>query len=317
MKYVSPFHLLPERDIFTLNDNDVKRWKKELLLQFDLNQSSVISMNDKEYDKNTVIEAFDKLKEHPDDHIKLYHNKPLLKFIEEGDTGFFSGFKNYTHFVDKPFRDWIAPFFIPQYDEAVYQLIASEERESFHTLNKICNSKFPFPEEWEQEKAYEKAHRFLIDFMEKADNVVSGNTAFIARENFKRKLNIVPDVLQYVDWNLAQKLHTLPTIFEQIRHVYGLLTQEIIEKAYHLDEKVKTPTDDALEVLKDAHRIHVLMHEGKSELEIQPGDFINGVVGYIGLQVNFIVFMLVSFFIVLPIVGYLLLQLLSYFLGAG
>jgi len=79
-------------------------------------------------------------------------------------------------------------------------------------------------------------------------------------------------------------------------------------------EKVKTPTDDALEVIKDVHRINVLMHEGKSELEIQPGDFIKAAVGYIGYHVNVIVAMLVGFFIVLPIVGYLLLHLLSYLL---
>ena len=90
MTYFSPLHIFDGQPVNGVDDDSLKRLRKELLLQFDLKQQTTLELNGREYDKAGVLAVFDQLKgaaaEH---HLRLYRNQGLLRFLEAGDMRFF------------------------------------------------------------------------------------------------------------------------------------------------------------------------------------------------------------------------------------
>jgi len=216
MQYNSPFHLLPKRDLSVLTNDDLKRWKKELLLQFDLNKSTTIDINQKEYDKNDILQAIDLLKDRPEYHWRLYQNKPLLNFIENGDINFFKDKLSQQGFYDKPYQDWLAKWFIPAYDDAIYECIEKEEERYLKKLKKICRSKFYLPKSW-RNSAYQKTFVFF-------NNLINEAEEYILRKNYmtrKDPVKFLPKIHGYISVHYASVLTYLPDDFEYIKLKYA------------------------------------------------------------------------------------------------
>lgn len=324
MKYTSPFRLLPKRKPYPFIAADVQQWKEELLSEFETEQSSSIVIHSKKYDKKSVLKAFGMLEAQPKYHLLVYENKPLLNFIEKRDIDFFSGLKNYASFQDPDFQNWIAPYFIPQYNEVVYQYISTKEMMSFHSLKRLHDSPFPFPEEWEIE-AHKKAYDFLTDFIKKANATLNRDPIPVVRNKLlSKRLDIKPKASEYIDVHYAKMLDLLPEHFEKIRFDYGAFNHRVIKKIFDKRGETKRLTENASEVIVTAAEIDVMMRNDKaskkmlSELGINVFEgfskpvFYNADVDFLGGWVNHIVFVVVFFFIILPIGGYLLLLLLDY-----
>ncbi len=251
MKYTSPFHLLPTRNTHVLTADGLKRWKKELMLQFDLNQSPVIDIDGKSYDKNDIIQAFDLLKDRPDFHLRLYQNKSLLNFIEKGDIGFFEQEKNWEDFWDTSYRDWIGQWFIPAYDKMVYGLVENKSFEALEDLQNLQSSKFHLPDSWGGE-AHQKAYRHLSQFVEKADVALE---AMPPVEFPKIKLH--KELREYVDLYYANLMKLLPQEFEGLQRQYGNFAHNVIASIFHTERKFRDIERESLITLRDAAQIDI------------------------------------------------------------
>jgi len=208
VKYTSPLHLLPEHNNVTLDAAGLKRWKQELLLQFDLNQSATLELNEQEYDKNSVLEAFELLKDAPGHHLRLYANTSLLDFIEHGYIDFFDHPKNWADWIDKAYLEWLRPGFVQQFSELVYECTSKEEEASKKALKKIYNSGFKLPEAWRDE-AYQKTYRFLTHHIESGEAELDNNPVVIGEKMSSFK----PEIDGYLNEHYAEILDILPYSF--------------------------------------------------------------------------------------------------------
>lgn len=251
MKYTSPFHLLPARNMQALTADGLKRWKKELMLQFDLNQNSVIDIDGQEYDKNDILQAFDLLKDRPDFHLRLYQNKPLLNFVEKGDFDFFKNEKNWEDFWDTPYRDWVGQWFIPAYDKMVYGLVENKSFEALEDLQNLQSSKFHLPDEWGSE-AHQKSYRYLSQFVEKADVALE---AMPPVESPKIKLH--KELREYVDLYYANLMKLLPQEFEGLQRQYGNFAHNVIASIFHTERKFRDIERESLITLREAAQIDI------------------------------------------------------------
>lgn len=257
MKYTSPFHLLQGRNASALTDGKLKRWKKELMLQFDLNQSTTINIKRKEYDKNDVLQVFDNLKDRPEYHWRLYQNKPLLNFLEYKRIDFFDNEKNWADFEDVSYRNWLAKWFIPAYDRMICRIAEVKNRNSLKILQKLDASDFQLPEEW-QDQALVKTHRLFKTLIQRAEFLFE-NELFIGRDKVKFK----PEIHQYLDVHYANVLNILPNNFDYLRRRYSDFSYNIVIVAFNQRRAFKEFEKQSLNSVAEAARISVAIDGDK------------------------------------------------------
>jgi len=255
MKYTSPFHLLPKRDSGLLTNDELKRWKKELLLQFDLQQSTTIDIKEQEYDKNDILQIFDLLKDKPEYHWRLYQNKPLLEFIEKGQIHFFKHKKNWTDFEDVLYRNWLAQSFISAYGEMIYQWTSVKRPRTIRSLKKLYKSGFKLPHEWRDE-AYVKTYRSLAHFVKQAENTLE-NEPIVKRY----KLTLNPEIKLFVDVYYADLLEVLPENFEGIREDYGNFAHNVIATVFNRRRTYSSIEKKTLRLIRNAAKIDVKIRD--------------------------------------------------------
>lgn len=267
MKYSSPFHLLPERDVSALESNELKRWKRELLLQFDLQQSTTIEINEKEYDKNDILQAIDSLKDMPEYHWRLYKNKPLLDFIEGGYINFFDHKKNWTDFEDIPYRDWLGKWFIPEYDDMIFEMTEVEDSCTEDMLETLETSDFQLPKEWKYE-AFTKTSRFFKRLIEKGTAAL--NEGLIVKG---KKVKLSPEVHQYINLYYLNVLDVLPD--NGIRQQYADFSNRVILKVFSEERYIEYFDKESLQTVEKAAEINAVVNDDafSKELLTQIKDF--------------------------------------------
>src|SRR5688572_7823663 len=102
MAYQNPVALLNEKQVSSFKKEDYKKIKNEILLQFQLSSEPVIQLQDRMYDKEEVIQLLEGLQENSDVHFEIFKNKPLLSFLEKGETGFFSNRQDQQQALNNP-----------------------------------------------------------------------------------------------------------------------------------------------------------------------------------------------------------------------
>ncbi len=261
MKYTSPFHLLQERNTSAFTDDNLKRWKKELMLQFDLNQSTIININRKEYDKSDILQIFDNLKDNPEYHWQLYQNKPLLEFIEDGYVDFFDNEESWADFENTSYRNWLAQWFMPQYDDTIFQIAESENPNNPEIFETLAESNFRLPEEW-QDQALTKTHRFFSNFIKKAEETLEYGVLH------GKKIGLPPQTHPYVDeyyWNI---LKLLPENFDGMRDEYAELMYNTVALIFYPQRRLKDVDRKTLETLQIASKITYDYYQDKDSWEL-------------------------------------------------
>ncbi len=251
MKYISPFHLLPKRDTGALTNDELKRWKKELLLQFDLKQSTTIYINRKEYDKNDVLQAFDNLKDTPEYHWRLYQNKSLLNFIEKGQTDFFYDDKKWGTFEDISYRNWLAQWFIPMYDYMLANATSVPNRRAVNSLKQLFNNGFVLPQEW-QDEACQSTYRAYAHYVKQAENMLDDEPIIKGD-----KVTLNPEIEPFLSEYYAEILCILPENFAGIREDYGAFAHNVIAEVFDQPRDHDTIEKNTLKLLKKAAKIDV------------------------------------------------------------
>lgn len=157
MDYISPLHIVPVEFHDQLDAAALKKLKKRLLLQFELEGSVTIVIGEREYDKNEILSAVDELSKNPDFHLKLHRAKPLLAFIEKGTLDVFYSQNEALELLkieggDEGFINWVLPVFCHRLGKVYATVLAHPFDFTTHQkVKKIWHAAFQLPEHYQNE----------------------------------------------------------------------------------------------------------------------------------------------------------------------
>ena len=89
MQYTCPLTIFSEPQLSKIYSGNIKAVKQEILLLFQLEQSSTIKIGDRELDKNGVLELFNQIENNLSLHSIIHSDNALLKFLESGNLSLF------------------------------------------------------------------------------------------------------------------------------------------------------------------------------------------------------------------------------------
>ncbi len=162
MNYINPFHILSShvRDGEKIDKALLKRVKKRLLSEFELMDSATIFIGDNEFDKNAILQFFDKMEKDQSlqEHWKIYQNKPLLEFLEKGDLTFFKRTNAIEEIAnDEKLFHYIAPYLVEQFNDELYDAVRKMDIRQTRLLSKSIQAL----NDKQETNAYQKTYRYL------------------------------------------------------------------------------------------------------------------------------------------------------------
>ena len=162
MNYINPFHILSShvRDGEKIDKALLKRVKKRLLSEFELMDSPTIFIGDNEFDKNAVLQFFDKIETDQAlyQHWQIYQNKPLLEFLEKGDLTFFKRTNAIQEVVnDEKLFHYVSPYLVEQFNDELYDAVRKMDIRQTRLLAKNIQAL----DNKKEINAYQKTYRYL------------------------------------------------------------------------------------------------------------------------------------------------------------
>ena len=245
--YESPINIIPNHDFNRLTPKELKRLRKELSLQFELKQSTQITINGLAFDKETVLKNLDDLAENGVLHLQIFQHTKLLNFLEKGDLAFFE--LDLEDFFTKEhstgFIPFLQPYFSDRLEQLIYQLVTQSDYQNLNKLKKVLAQKTHLPPTY-WTNAFTKVHQHLLGTKEKLQQLHEANQLFttklgwiVAKKEFfqvfhstyLKKLALLPYDLD------GQLLALVDVLLEIIRKVIRTNTASVImiDKSFLLD----------------------------------------------------------------------------------
>ena len=248
--YQSPLHIIPKDRIEDLSPTNLKRIKSEILLQLQLGQRSTISINGTQYDKNSILEAFEMLKEQLDWHLQLFNNQKLLQFLENGTLNFFrdqGAIKNLEQ-SEVDVKEWIMSLFCRRLSSLYLNWMSNPSIRHLNLMKQIHISSFQLLPE-EENLVFARTFRFLENFIAEAKdffvNPFVGNSATQLR----------PELKDYVLGFYMQIYEYLPKEnFIELKYSYGIWCNQIVYKVFYDGKAFHQIDHNSLSILQIAAR---------------------------------------------------------------
>lgn len=261
MQYTSPLHFLADKNPADITPANLKKWRKEYLLKFDLLQQPTVTVAGKEFDKNQLQAAFDLMKTDADFHIKLYKNKQLLAFLENGDTTFFRVNGKIEELADPEFKAKIKPYFVHRFSETLHKCTTNRGFQSIRTLKEIRESYFKMPADFADE-AYSKTFAFLENHV----NEGIKNLSDPYKEGVKRGLK--KEAVQFFDLHTLNVFLNLPDYFSSIANKYAILAHNYLVQVLRNNRNPEQTSRPVARVLLNVCKIDAAIRNDPQSKEL-------------------------------------------------
>lgn len=250
--FTSPLHLVPEADHDGLTDQYIKRLRKELLLRFELENQTEISVNGLLYDKDRVIKTIEALRSNLQEHIWLFQQTSLLAFLEKLELQFFANPKDWQSLDHADFGGWLWPYFSSQLSVLIFKLVATKDVSSTRTLKQIFDYDFHLSGD-RADDVYQSAFAELMRFIQGAGEVSS--TPF--RTNYPSRLK--REAGTYFDPYYITVFNLLPSHFTSLKETYALKAIDFLGKIIHKhkQQEIERLPRSELQIIYDAIRIAI------------------------------------------------------------
>lgn len=238
-QYLSPFHLLnsTSSEEMPTDSSMIRRVKKEVLMEFELQGVTTIEIGSQAFDKDGVLKFFDQLEreKHLDLHWKIYQNKVLLDFLEKGSLDFFKMPYYFEKLVkNKVLFQFCLPYFIPRYNDVLFD---SARKMDIRLTRLLSKHSTVFPQKMEG-MAFQKTYRY---FKAKSLDV---------EHSSKKVLNsyvLDSELMDFLHPSLITVFNVLPSpYFDMLRDEYAMRLQDL---AINLQNTARR-TDMAIEALE-------------------------------------------------------------------
>jgi len=269
MIYQSPLHIIPNSVEFDGSEKQLKRLRKELLLRFDINNSTTINIEGKDFDKQSIIQHINALAQESEFHLKIYRHSNLWNFLERQDLAFFKTVNDWEILADTAFKNQLQPYFTAAYSsKKLKAILAQKVAQPENELYALLENSFRLPESYEV-GAYTESLVYLRQLIiegeakYKACYLKGGRQVLKSLDPFFKKSHLTAFLL-------------LPSHFELLRHKYVQLAGKIVN--YYADaysSLLRTPYEEVL-----------LMHQAASVIYKLTGKYKEG---YLALRKHVVV----------------------------
>ena len=225
LNYLSPFHILPDGiEIENLSNKKIlKRARKLVLAEFELQNTTTIIINNQTFDKDAVLKYFEALEKdlNLNFHAIIFNNKALLSFLET------TNIKRYEEAIAviKPqeyqsnndaFISFIAPYFTHNFNELFSKAIKQNDK---LILDVLLKEDFPLPQKYEVD-AYRSAYRWYHSKLRNAEEIegLLNQKKFVNSES----------IHELIDLTFIETFNQLPTYFYNVRDEYAFQLYEIV-----------------------------------------------------------------------------------------
>ncbi|MEL7531547.1 MAG: hypothetical protein AAFN10_09580 [Bacteroidota bacterium] len=233
MAYLNPITLL-NLDLAGAEEQPASEWlkreKKRLLAEFELQDSPVITINEREIDRATVLKLFSSLEDHSEwQNHRLVAERPALQaFLEEASLDlFYSGDINLLQATTDEFRTFIAPHFATSYNKRLLHAFRQIDKEEIEIMSV---QPLPIPTTHLAacyKDTYRNLHRRVSEIEALSQKVES------------EKAQPGGEVQEWCDEILIDVLNQLPAYFEGMRDRYGLALEELAIAIHNTHKRIE------------------------------------------------------------------------------
>jgi len=213
--YINPIALLNinAENVSDLDVLIIRKAKKSLLAEIELNDTENILYNGIELTKSDCLRVIDELdnKDKKDFHLFIYQNKNFNNFLSKGDITFFNSYKVESIYKLPEFIDFISPYFTQQYEKALSKNFINKNTANVKLLlsiKPVVNDVY-----------YEECYKSTYSIVKNIENEIIGITKEIENKTSKQIQNDFEDLPEIIKNKVDLELiNLLPNYFQSLRN---------------------------------------------------------------------------------------------------
>lgn len=232
MQYINPLAILelsPQQARDGISSSRLKREKKRLMAEFELNEAPNIELRGIKLGKTQVMELFDQLSDEQsvEYHAKVLENKRLLLFLEESSLDYFyEGDVNLLSAQPEGFLAFIAPYFAFQYNKRLLHAFKQRDWEEIQTLS---YTPLAIPNKYSAhayKDTFHNIHTYIKEIEQTTEEIEGGKA---------------PDgtVQDYCDEMFIASVNRLPEYFSGSRDRYALALENMAISVHNVHQRPK------------------------------------------------------------------------------
>ncbi len=229
MAYINPIELLDLGETQDLSPTLIKREKKRLLAEFELNDAVEIEVGNQSLDKARLIQLFEELEneELRAFHLKIYQHQSLHRFLAEANLDLF--YDQQIHALQgqtADFLQFLAPHFAKPFNQRLLNAIRQKDLDETRVL---CQVPLPIPVAY-QAACFQNSYRYLHEQINEIDAL---SQRMEEGEAPSGKIQEVCDEM------LIDLLNLLPAYFDGVRDRYGLALESLALQVQNSHQRVQ------------------------------------------------------------------------------
>ncbi len=261
MRYQNPLSVFTPDQIEKILTGNYKNLKKEILLQFQLEEGITINLNGQELDKNGVLQIFDSLDSEVEMHAAIYEHKSLLAFLEKEDLDFFNQYQNFEKLKASPHAAKISKLLHDKINNYLGQKLRKFNPQNVRRLQLIYNYTSLLPTS-QQPDTYTQGYNALMQYLDSLEKLVP--------DPFSKNNKVFkPSVSQLVSKDQVEYFKYLPASFDNLHMQYVLWCNDnILLPALSKNASLGSYSKTDLNTLKIAATIAATKFNKANNLEI-------------------------------------------------
>ncbi|MEO0898233.1 MAG: hypothetical protein AAFY71_17610 [Bacteroidota bacterium] len=231
MNYINPLIILDLPDPFSPKMIDaafVKMEKRRLMSEFELEGTTSIDIEGREFDKDTVLKLLDELSDDQlrEFHLRIFTEPGLIEFLEDASLEyFFNGGIQKLAAHSEDFLKYVGPFFAQSYN---HRLLNAYKHKDDEEIEAMCKYPLPLPAIHKAlcyQDTYRSLHADVNEMEAYADGLENGNLPDGKIQDFGDEMRI-------------ESLNALPDYFKSSRDRYALALELIALSLYNDHQRV-------------------------------------------------------------------------------
>ena len=221
MNYSCPLSIFSESQLQHIYEGNLKLVKKEILLNFQLEDSVTIKLKNKEWDKNSIIKKIEEIEDNVELHSNIFRNPLLLEFLENGNLDLFDNKKSLDYEVDEEHYDIIVEMMVKKLDGITALCVANPGYSNNNKLKMI----YEYTETLSpvlQAQAYQRSYEIVSQKVRK----LKSNYHSPYKANSTRYF--LPEIHKQVNPAFYAQFLYLPEHFEYSKRSYGIWCNNVV-----------------------------------------------------------------------------------------